>query len=337
MEKAVPQQLAMLQDDPSIIKDAWESKLWHRRRQQRYCREHHGGVQFSDYVNAVKRRLASHGFVQPIHLQEDLKQQDDLATWIEYLCFEYWWLDRYTRTIDRLKPDYDKGWQKLVDKKLLRPHETQEFILTAEFSWRIDDERKRARETKQKAEMKARQFYASTQLDPNRLSIPKPERIRRLREAAHELLKAKAQLKLVKERGDSIIEFVRSTSRISVAKRDAARHRILLSWILAQVPLITAKLDSIGVRGNGSHGTESTKRKIHSDDYNDDSQYRAAKQRKLDRLESGSHSDQITAVTTKEEPQQQTSFITNEKESPLTIKIDACKFESPSQSIHLVA
>lgn len=313
VEHAVASELAELEADPSIIERAWKNKLWNRREQQRFCREHHRGVHFTDYVNAVKHRLASHGFIQPFYLKEDFKQQDDLATWIEYLCFEYWWLDRYTCIIDRLKPDYDKAWQKLVDKNVLRPHETQEFIRTTKSGMQTQADRNRARETVQRAQIKARQVYTSTQLDPNRLSIPKSERIKRLEEAIHKLMRAKARLKSVNERGDLIVEFVRSTFDFAFAKKDAARHRILLSWILAQVPLIEAKLNSTGAREDGSNQTDRTKRKIHTDD--DDSQHRSPKKRKLDRSEFGLRSDQNTAVITKEKIQQQVSLMTNEKGS----------------------
>lgn len=294
VEHAVPIELARLEADPSQIERAWKKKLWNRREQQRYCREHHGGAQFTDYANAVKRRLASHGFIRPFHLKEDLRQQDDQATWIEYLCFEYWWLDRYTRIIDRRKPDYDKAWQKLVDKKVLRPHQTKEFIRTTESAMQTQADRNRAQETVKNAEIKARQVYTSTQLDPKRLSIPVSERIKMLREATYQLLEARARLKSVNERGDLIREFVRSTFGIAFAKKDAARHRILLSWILAQVPLIEAKLNSTGVGENGSSEAEGTKRKMHSND--DESQHRTAKKRKLDRLDFGLRSDQITIV-----------------------------------------
>lgn len=313
VEQAVAKELANLRADPSIIERAWKKKLWNRREQQWSCREHHGGAQFTDYVNAVKRRLASHGFNRPFYLKEDLKQQDDLATWIEYLCFEYWWLDRYTRTIDRLKPDYDKAWQKLVDKKVLRLHETQEFIRTTKSGMQTQADRDRARETVQRAHTKARQVYTSTQLDPNRLSIPKSERIKRLEEAIHKLMEAEARLKSVNERGDLIVEFVRSTFDFAFAKKDAARHRILLSWILTQVPLIEAKLNSTEVKGYRSNETNNTKREIHAND--DDSQHRTSKKRKLDGSEFGLRSDQNTAVITKEKIQQQVSLMTNEKRS----------------------
>lgn len=301
-EQAAARELAKIRADPSIIERAWKKKLWNRREQQRFCREHHGGVHFTDYVNAVKHRLANHGFIRPFYLKEDLKQQDDLATWIEYLCFEYWWLDRYTRIIDRLKPDYDKAWQRLVDKKVLRPHETQEFIRTTKSGMQTQADRDRARETLQRAQIMARQVYTSTQLDPNRLSIPKSERIKRLEDAIHTLIEAKARLKSVNERGDLIVEFVRSTFDFAFAKKDAARHRILLSWILAQVPLIEAKLNSTGAREDGSNQADRTKRKNHTDD--DDSQHRTPKKRNLDRSEFGLRSDQNTAVTTKEKIQQ---------------------------------
>lgn len=51
-----------------------------------------------------------------------------MTTWIEYLNYEHWWLDKYTSDIERLEPDHDKAWQELVDLKILRPHETKEFL-----------------------------------------------------------------------------------------------------------------------------------------------------------------------------------------------------------------
>ncbi|PHH72469.1 hypothetical protein CDD80_4511 [Ophiocordyceps camponoti-rufipedis] len=83
-----------------------------RRRRRQWQREPgcHG---FSDYAEAVKRRLQRHGFHQPFQLKEDPDQQDQLTTWIEYLCFECWWLDRQTDSLDR----FTKAWQELVDAK----------------------------------------------------------------------------------------------------------------------------------------------------------------------------------------------------------------------------
>lgn len=126
-----------------------------------------------------------------------------------------------------------------------------------------------------------------------------------IQEATHKLIEAKARLKSANERGDLITEFVRSTFKIAAAKKDAARHRILLSWILAQVSLIEAKLNSTEARKDGSNRTDRTKRKIYTDD--DDSQHRTPKKRKLDCSEFDLRSDQKTAVVKKEKLQQQVS------------------------------
>jgi hypothetical protein len=60
--------------------------------------------------------------------------------------------------------------------------------------------------------------------------------------ATHELLTAKSRLKWLNKRSDLIREFVLSTASLERAKRAAARHRILLPWILERIPLIEAEL-----------------------------------------------------------------------------------------------
>ncbi|KAF1994221.1 hypothetical protein P154DRAFT_624896 [Amniculicola lignicola CBS 123094] len=235
--------LADIESDPSILKDeGWNRALWNRREQQRLCREQHGGVEFADYVNAVKRRLARHGFTRPFELKEDPKQQDDLSTWIEYLGFEYWWLDRYTDTIDRLKPSYNKAWQMLVDSKVLRPHETQEYVPTDECAMRDDAEYHQAWDALKRARKHAEQVYTSTQLDSNRLSIPKAERCQRLKTASQKLRTANAWVSSTEKRNKLIREYVLGTWSTRTAKKDAARHRTLLAWILEQIPLIETEL-----------------------------------------------------------------------------------------------
>ncbi|KAF2872952.1 hypothetical protein BDV95DRAFT_490800, partial [Massariosphaeria phaeospora] len=197
-----------IEANPSILKDDhWNRALWDRREQQRFCREQHGGVEFADYVNAVKRRLARHGFTRPFELKEDPKQQDDLSTWIEYLGFEYWWLDRYMDTIDRLKSSYDKAWQTLVDSKVLRPHETQEYVPTDECGMRRDAEYHQAWDACKRAQKHAEQVYKSTQLDSNRLSIPKAERCRRLQAASQKLRMTDAWVSSTEKRDKLIHEY----------------------------------------------------------------------------------------------------------------------------------
>jgi len=247
----------------------------------------------------VNRRLAQHGFTRPFQLKEDPKQQDRLATWIEYLNFEYWWLDRYTDTIERLEPHYDKAWQKLVDSKVLRPHETKESVRSLSSLNRQQNEQDRALKAVQRATVKAEQVYTSTQLDPNRLSIPQPERIRRINEAHREFVGAQEKLDSINRRNECIGDFVSDTVALRLAKRDAARHRTLIPWILEQVPLIEAELNQTKARESGSDGTKRTKRRIDSDD--NTSQQRAPKKQRLGHIEKQRH-EQVSSPVVEEIP-----------------------------------
>ncbi|TWU70486.1 hypothetical protein ED733_000427 [Metarhizium rileyi] len=93
--------------------------------------------------------LARHGFTRPLKLHACPKLQEKLTTWIEYLCFEYWWLDRYNDSHERLKLDHDKRWQELVDKKIPKPHETKDFVRTTPSSIERGREIEKAWEAKE--------------------------------------------------------------------------------------------------------------------------------------------------------------------------------------------
>lgn len=303
--------LAKIEADPLYLKDEWDWRQSNRQWQRDHWREFHGGVEFSGYVEAVSRRLARHGFTQPFQLQEDPKQQDKWATWIEYLNFEYWWLDRLTDIIERLMPKYNKAWQKLVDSKVLRLRETAESVRSDASLNRLQIEQDQALEAQQRAMAKAEQVYRSTQLDPDRLSIPQPERIRRINEARREMEKAQERLDSITNRTDRICDFVGDAVDLKVPKRDAALHRTLIPWILEQVPLIEAELKQTKAMISGSDKTKRTKRRLDSDDT---SQQRAPKKQRLGHMDKGSafstkgkqtHHHQVSSPVVQELPSPQ--------------------------------
>ncbi len=82
------------------------------------------------YVEAVKTRLAYHGFTVPpqFQLDQDPKRQDTVTTWIEYLCFSYWWVDSQRSHVRDHKPKYDYYWTKLKESGLLRPSEAEDYV-----------------------------------------------------------------------------------------------------------------------------------------------------------------------------------------------------------------
>ena len=78
---------------------------------------------------ATKRRLKAAGFNgrRPFRFHNDPNQQDERATWIEYLRFECWWQDRTTQIHEANKaedPDLETGQSSvtgLKDSKTGRP------------------------------------------------------------------------------------------------------------------------------------------------------------------------------------------------------------------------
>ncbi|KAL2877654.1 hypothetical protein SGCOL_006991 [Colletotrichum sp. CLE4] len=237
------ERLAEIEANPSCLQSDWEDEQGERERQRRLCREH-GCRGFCDYINSVKRRLASHDFMQPFDLDEDPTKQDRLTTWIEYLNYECWWLDKCISDIQRLKPEHDKLWQELVEKEILKPHETKEFIRTDTSGMEAELEEHQARKAVQRAESEARKIFTTTQENPDRARIPKAKRISLLKCGTEKLLAAKRRFEQIQSRNDRITEFIRATFNYDEAQRDAARQRILVQWVLDQVPLIEAETES---------------------------------------------------------------------------------------------
>ncbi|KPM39122.1 hypothetical protein AK830_g7449 [Neonectria ditissima] len=259
-------QLAEIEADPSCLKSGWNVQQSLRERQRCLYRER-GCRRFRDYAEAVKRRLARHGFTEPVELDEDPKKQDKLTTWIEYLNYEYWWLDKYTSDIERLEPEHDKLWQELVDKKTLRLHETKEFVRTTASPMERQNEEDMAWKTVQRVESEAKRIYVLTQEDPKHLRIPKAKRISMLKHGTERLLAAKQRFEQIRSRNHRIGEFIRATFDYDEAKRDAARHRVLVQWVLDQVPLIEAEMNPCKAnRRLGSDGRRATKRRLATDE-----------------------------------------------------------------------
>lgn len=107
---------------------------------------------------------------------------------------------------------------------------------------------------------------AATPEDPKRLGIPKAKRISMLKVGAEKLLAAKRRLEQVWSLGYLIIQFVRATFDYADAKRDAARHRVLVQWVLEQVPLIEAEMNQSKANRPGSDGRRRTKRRLATDE-----------------------------------------------------------------------
>lgn len=101
-----------------------------RRRERETHREVLRGTS-DQCLEAARRRLRDNGFDEELQLLEDPKQQGERETWLEYLGFEYWWLEEITRTARLWEQRRASTWEKLVSSGLLKDGETQEGVLKA--------------------------------------------------------------------------------------------------------------------------------------------------------------------------------------------------------------
>ncbi len=62
---------------------------------------------FPIYRQRVQERLTRHGFERPFQLDKDLDKQDKLATWIEFLNYEYQDYDKDMKFVESHQPEYD--------------------------------------------------------------------------------------------------------------------------------------------------------------------------------------------------------------------------------------
>ncbi|KAG8420340.1 hypothetical protein J3459_011184 [Metarhizium acridum] len=257
------EQAARIEADPNSLKQPGE--WWHamqthcnwRRRYQRELECH----SFSDYQGAVRARLARHGFTRSFYLAEDPKQQDKLTTWIEYLGFEYWWLDRYTALKERLKLKHDNAWIELKKQGVVKDNETPDFIRRGASALQRQVDEDRAKKAAKDAELEAANVYHQTQQDPNRLNISMKRRVQMLAKARTRLSNARETVDSIVRRNDLLLEFVRGTFDYDNANQDVVNQVNLLEWAVEETPSIKDE-QKAGTLG----GEAMRKRKVSTED-----------------------------------------------------------------------
>ena len=192
---------------------------------------------FPEYVQSAKERLARHGFTRPFELDRDIAKQNKLATWIEFMNWEYMWYEQYVSSEKKGQRRHDKAWKTLVESGELKPGETEDELWTFEHRLQRSAERhsaERAVKTAKRDLISAE--HASTSLRTSMTPLPEPQR--RVEEAQANLAVAADTHSRVAQRNDCISRYVNTTKNYRIAKEDAARHQILLRWMLQQIPLI---------------------------------------------------------------------------------------------------
>ena len=165
-----------------------------------------------------------------------------MTTWIEYLGLEYWWLDRHQDSVNRLEPDYNERWQQMVVLKVLKPHETKDFIRTTPSSMERGREQDQAWTMKVAAEAEAKRLRLRKPADLERICVSEEEHLRVLQAAKAKAAVAHERYESTKRRVDIITSFIRATFDYEDAKRNAACHAALVQWVADQIPLVEAEL-----------------------------------------------------------------------------------------------
>ncbi|KAF2185447.1 hypothetical protein K469DRAFT_665039 [Zopfia rhizophila CBS 207.26] len=89
-------------------------RLWQQKPELRLLSD---DQEFPAYREAVKRRLAPHNFNRPLQLMKDPRKQTEWTTWLEYLNFEQWWLERHAAAAEAEERQYHQAWKRLLEAR----------------------------------------------------------------------------------------------------------------------------------------------------------------------------------------------------------------------------
>lgn len=181
------------------------------------------------------KELVKNTSTSSFELNQDPERQDKLATWIEYLSYECTIYDQHAR-YKHSEPRYIKALKKLQDSRILRPHETVEFISSIEYRWQEENEGKQAAQAMESAEKALLSAQKAT-------AKPWSAARQQLAVAQSELVSAKRRLDSFERRSELIEQFIVDTAKYRKAKREAERQTMLLQWVREQIPLIEVELN----------------------------------------------------------------------------------------------
>ncbi|KAK0717156.1 hypothetical protein B0T26DRAFT_285226 [Lasiosphaeria miniovina] len=123
-----------------------------------------------DLTQRAKAFFNKHSITVPAELSfdEDPKQQDKLTAWIEFLVCEHDFYNRRYGQNKKLAKWYRKQWETLLESGVVKPHETETFILNESWHQR-DIEKRQANDTVEYA--KAALLSAQQAIDPASLHL----------------------------------------------------------------------------------------------------------------------------------------------------------------------
>ena len=253
-----------------------EFRAFQASERQRYPRD------FAHYTQMIRAFLGhQHGFEFPTSfrtseggLHADSACQGKMATWVEYLYYEYRQHDSYKRVLEDHEPNYHKACMALIDSRVLHRSEHLErspLELCTPSSLEIvgRNHEKRTADSQVQVESVALEplrlppvgpRVQVQQVDLNKPLPPppvspwaspgNPSQFNNCRgaqlspEARQNLERRRDQPRLGREQMETerkakqVLSFKTRTTPYRLARDDLERHRACLQWALAQVPLI---------------------------------------------------------------------------------------------------
>ncbi|PFH61248.1 hypothetical protein XA68_17882 [Ophiocordyceps unilateralis] len=249
--------------DVSTDEKRFDLKESHRRLLQHGLLDMNGKGGTRLYFEAVKRRLADHGFTQKFQLRQCPSEQDKLATWMEYLCYEYSILDKYIRLEQRLEAELGKPFWQLMEAGNIRLGQTSQTLATQRTSLRAMTKRDKAAKDLESA-------VAAAYLSKRWGGSFRPGQRDDVKTAIAGICEANASLRSVVRRDAAFTDLLlRKVIRPNREKSIAERHRILTQWALEQVSLVEAELKGSEASSKG-RGTKRRSRHDEDKDGEDD-------------------------------------------------------------------
>lgn len=210
------------------------------QKENRVTRRH-----FTKYVKESDERLAWREFDFPppfpsakAAFKYNPSDQDEVATWIEYVTLEYRRLDQFEAAVRKEEEVYNKAWDELLVSGVLEPHERSEEMVARICS-------PTAIETTRRMHERHRYFNLSkpggeTLLDGTLWAESEGSFWRLFKEDGGDSVReaAKRELKRIDRRTDCVADFRRKTELYRACWNMAEHHQLLVSWVLEQMVVL---------------------------------------------------------------------------------------------------
>ncbi len=244
-----------------MVRRRWENEYGHGQQPQGEADD--AEAVWSKNAEVAKIVLKNHGFVQPFQLQQDRRQQDQWTTYVEYLAFECFCHARLARFVEKLRPQHDVEWEKLVKAEVVKPSDTYDDPASAE----VENLRRRELEV---ASRGMRLFMAATDAsttDTSETDTSETDTAQKAHaQSARQSRKRKSQQSTpshhddIARRNKFIDEYLHNTQKYRKVKAEADQLQRRVDWIRSEITKIETEHKAVG-RCDSSAGTTGKKRK----------------------------------------------------------------------------